>query len=86
MKELEKVIGDIEEIDKRMEQMEKKRKLLNQKKTQIQRKAETKRKIEKGGVFEAFERQIQAIKKSQIKIQYMIFQIMYYQIIGTEKS
>ena len=68
MKELEKVIGDIEEIDKRMEQMEKKRKLLNQKKTQIQRKAETKRKIEKGGVFEAFERQIQAIKKSQIKI------------------
>ncbi|MGP1439887.1 MAG: hypothetical protein ACTTJ3_04010 [Treponema sp.] len=60
MKELEKVIGDIEEIDKRMEQMGKKRKLLNQKKTQIQRKAETKRKIEKGGVFEAFERQITA--------------------------
>lgn len=58
MKELEKIIGEIEELDKRMGQMGKKRKLLNQKKTQIQRKVETKRKIEKGGVFETFEREI----------------------------
>lgn len=35
-----------------------KRKIACSEKTQIQRKAETKRKIEKGGMFETFERQM----------------------------
>lgn len=34
------------------------KKLLNQKKNQLKRKAETQRKIQKGEVFEAFEREI----------------------------
>ena len=58
MNELDKVMGQIErEVDK-IEKAQNRMKLLAQKKNKLKRRAETKRKIEKGGVFEAFEREI----------------------------
>lgn len=58
MKELENVISQLEKETKKKEQAENKIKQLRQKKSQLKRKADTKRKVEKGGVFEKFERQI----------------------------
>lgn len=58
MKELENVISQLEKETKKKEQAENKIKKLRQKKSQLKRKADTKRKVEKGGVFEKFERQI----------------------------
>ena len=58
MNELDKVMGQIErEVDK-IEKAQNRMKLLSQKKNKLKRRAETNRKIEKGGVFEAFEREI----------------------------
>lgn len=51
MKELEKAIEQLEKAQNRA-------KLLNQKINKLKRSAKTKRKIEKGGVLEAFEREI----------------------------
>lgn len=51
MKGLEKVMGQIEKAQNRM-------KLLTQKKNKLKRSAETQRKVQKGEVFEAFEREI----------------------------
>ena len=56
MKELENVMSQLERETKKKEQAENKIKLLKQKKSK--RNAETKRKVQKGGVFEAFEREI----------------------------
>ena len=58
MKELENVISQLEKELRKKEQAENKIKQLRQKKSQLKRKADTKRKVEKGGVFEKFERQI----------------------------
>ncbi|TRW23149.1 hypothetical protein FL857_10515 [Criibacterium bergeronii] len=58
MQELDKVINNLEKECKKKEQAENRIKQLRQKKSLLERKEETKRKIEKGGVFEAFERQI----------------------------
>lgn len=58
MKELEKIIEKIEKEADKIEKAQNKMKLLNQKKNQLKRSAETQRKIKKGGVFEAFEREI----------------------------
>lgn len=58
MKELDNVISQLEKETKKKEQAENKIKQLRQKKSQLKRKADTKRKVEKGGVFEKFERQI----------------------------
>lgn len=58
MKELENVMSQLEKETKKKEQAENKIKQLRQKKSQLKRKADTKRKVEKGGVFEAFEREI----------------------------
>lgn len=58
MKELENVMSQLEKETKKKEQAENKIKQLRQKKSQLKRKADTKRKVEKGGVFEKFERQI----------------------------
>lgn len=58
MKELENVISQLEKETKKKEQAENKIKQLRQKKSQLKRKADTKRKVEKGGVFEKFEKQI----------------------------
>ena len=58
MKELEKAIGQLKKENNRIEKAQNRAKLLNQKINELKRNAETKRKIEKGGVFEAFEREI----------------------------
>lgn len=58
MKELENIMSQLEKETKKKEQAENKIKQLRQKKSQLKRKADTKRKVEKGGVFEKFEKQI----------------------------
>ncbi|HEO5330593.1 TPA: hypothetical protein VA390_001347 [Streptococcus agalactiae] len=58
MKELDNVISQLEKETKKKEQAENKIKLLKQKKSKLKRSADTKRKVEKGGVFEKFKRQI----------------------------
>ena len=58
MKELENVMNRLEKETKKKEQAENKIKQLRQKRNRLKRNADTKRKVEKGGVFEKFERQI----------------------------
>jgi len=53
MKELENVMSQLEKETKKKEQAENKIKQLRQKKSQLKRKADTKRKVEKGGVLMA---------------------------------
>lgn len=64
MKELENVMIQLEKETKKKEQVENKIKQLRQKKSQLKRKADTKRKVEKGGVFEKFEKQITGAEES----------------------
>lgn len=63
MKELENVMSQLEKETKKKEQAENKIKQLRQKKSQLKRKTDTKRKVEKGGVFEAFEREITGMQE-----------------------
>ena len=63
MKELENVMSQLEKETKKKEQVENKIKLLKQKKSKLKRSADTKRKVEKGGVFEAFEREITGMQE-----------------------
>ncbi|MFZ7340605.1 hypothetical protein [Streptococcus suis] len=58
MKELEKVMEQLEKENTKIEKAQNRKKLLIQKQSKLKRKAETQRKIQKGGVFEAFEREI----------------------------
>lgn len=58
MKELEKVMEQIKKETNRIEKAQNRKKLLTQKQSKLKRKAETQRKVQKGGVFEAFEREI----------------------------
>ena len=58
MKELEKAIDQLKKENDRIEKAQNRAKLLNQKIHKLKRNAETKRKVQKGGVFEAFEREI----------------------------
>ncbi|ERT56607.1 hypothetical protein [Peptoniphilus sp. BV3C26] len=64
MKELENVMSQLEKETKKKEQAENKIKQLRQKKSQLKRKADTKRKVEKGGVFEKFEKQITGVEEN----------------------
>ena len=64
MKELENVMSQLEKETKKKEQAENKIKQLRQKKSQLKRKADTKRKVEKGGVFEKYEKQITGAEES----------------------
>ena len=64
MKELENVMSQLEKETKKKEQVENKIKQLRQKKSQLKRKADTKRKVEKGGVFEKFEKQITGVEEN----------------------
>lgn len=68
MKELEKAIDQLKKENDRIEKAQNRAKLLNQKINKLKRNAETKRKVQKGGVFEAFEREIQVCRKKQIMI------------------
>ena len=58
MKELEKAIDQLKKENDRIEKAQNRAKLLNQKINKLKRNVETKRKVQKGGVFEAFEREI----------------------------
>ena len=58
MKELEKAMDQLKKENDRIEKAQNRAKLLNQKINKLKRNAETKRKVQKGGVFEAFEREI----------------------------
>ena len=58
MKELENAIDQLKKENDRIEKAQNRAKLLNQKINKLKRNAETKRKVQKGGVFEAFEREI----------------------------
>ena len=64
MKELENVMSQLEKETKKKKQAENKIKQLRQKKSQLKRKADTKRKVEKGGVFEKFEKQITGVEEN----------------------
>ena len=64
MKELENIMSQLEKETKKKEQAENKIKQLRQKKSQLKRKADTRRKVEKGGVFEKFEKQITGAEES----------------------
>ena len=58
MRELEKVMEQLEKENAKIEKVQNRKKLLTQKQNKLKRSADFKRKIEKGGVFEAFERKI----------------------------
>lgn len=76
MKELENVMSQLEKETKKKEQVENKIKQLRQKKSQLKRKADTKRKVEKGGVFEKFEKQITGAEESTDN--YLIYAFLDY--------
>lgn len=63
MKELENIKSQMEKEMKKREQAENRIKLLKQKEKQVKRSKETQRKIRKGGVFEAFEREITGMQE-----------------------
>ena len=63
MKELAKAIDQLKKENDRIEKAQNRAKLLNQKINKLKRNAETKRKVQKGGVFEAFEREITGMQE-----------------------
>ena len=63
MKELEKTIDQLKKENDKIEKAQNRAKLLNQKINKLKRNAETKRKVQKGGVFEAFEREITGMQE-----------------------
>ena len=63
MKELEKAIEQLEKENSKIEKAQNRAKQLNQKISKLKRSAETQRKVEKGGVFEAFEREITGMQE-----------------------
>jgi len=63
MKELEKVMEQLEKENTKIEKAQNRKKLLIQKQNKLKRSADSKRKIEKGGVFEAFEREITGMQE-----------------------
>lgn len=58
MKELEKAMEQLKKENNKIEKAQNRAKQLNQRINKLKRSAETQRKIRKGGVFEAFEREI----------------------------
>ncbi|EFM38845.1 hypothetical protein HMPREF0379_1486 [[Eubacterium] yurii subsp. margaretiae ATCC 43715] len=74
MKELEKAIEKLE--NNKIEKAQNRAKLLNQKISKLKRSVETKRKIEKGGVFEAFEREITG--NQEITDKDLVYAFLYY--------
>lgn len=63
MNEMEKILKNLEKVTKKKEQAEHQIRLLNKQKSEVKRKSDTKRKIEKGGVFESFEREITGMQE-----------------------
>nr|WP_231196843.1 hypothetical protein [Streptococcus equi] len=58
VKELEKAMEQLKKENNKIEKAQNRAKQLNQRINKLKRSAETQRKIRKGGVFEAFEREI----------------------------
>ena len=58
MKELEKAMEQLKKENNKIEKAQNRAKQLNQRINKLKRSAETQRKVRKGGVFEAFEREI----------------------------
>ena len=58
IKELEKAMEQLKKENNKIEKAQNRAKQLNQRINKLKRSAETQRKIRKGGVFEAFEREI----------------------------
>ena len=63
MKELEKAMEQLEKENNKIEKAQNRAKQLNQKISKLKRSADTQRKIRKGGVFEAFEREITGMQE-----------------------
>lgn len=63
MNKMEKILKNLEKVTKKKEQVEHQIRLLNKQKSEVKRKSDTKRKIEKGGVFEKFEREITGMQE-----------------------
>ena len=63
MNKMEKILNNLEKVTKKKEQAEHQIRLLNKQKNEVKRKSDTKRKIEKGGVFEKFEREITGMQE-----------------------
>ena len=63
VKELEKIMEQLEKENTKIEKAQNRKKLLIQKQNKLKRNAETQRKIKKGGVFEAFEREITGMQE-----------------------
>ena len=73
---LEKVIELLEKENNQIEKAQNRAKLLNQKISKLKRGVEAKRKIEKGGVFEAFEREITG--NQEITDKDLVYAFLYY--------
>jgi len=63
VKELEKIMEQLEKENTKIEKAQNRKKLLIQKQNKLKRNAETQRKIKKGGVFEVFEREITGMQE-----------------------
>ena len=63
VKELEKIMEQLEKENTKIEKAQNRKKLLIQKQNKLKRNAETQRKIKQGGVFEAFEREITGMQE-----------------------
>ena len=63
VKELEKIMEQLQKENTKIEKAQNRKKLLIQKQNKLKRNAETQRKIKKGGVFEAFEREITGMQE-----------------------
>lgn len=63
VKELEKIMEQLEKENTKIEKAQNRKKLLIQKQNKLKRNAEMQRKIKKGGVFEAFEREITGMQE-----------------------
>ena len=63
VKELEKIMEQLEKENTKIEKAQNRKKLLIQKQNKLKRNAETQRKIKKGRVFEAFEREITGMQE-----------------------
>lgn len=73
MNKMEKILNNLEKVTKKKEQAEHQIRLLNKQKNEVKRKSDTKRKIEKGGVFEKFEREITGMQERTTSDEVYVF-------------
>ena len=73
MNKMEKILNNLEKVTKKKEQAAHQIRLLNKQKNEVKRKSDTKRKIEKGGVFEKFEREITGMQERTTSDEVYVF-------------